>query len=507
MRKFCAFVAALLLGSAAIYFSPLASAQRTRKVFNSENGIKDQYIVVLRDDVEQLTGRDLPDVASEMASTHRGSVKRTYSSALKGFAVEMSASDADELSADPRVKYIEQDARVEAESVETNAPWSLGRIDQRNWVYPLDTNYNYTATGTGVSVYVLDSGILIEHPDFGGRAVNAFDAYNDPTPISQCNGHGTHVAGTIGSTTYGVAKNVTLYSVRVLPCSGYGTSSTLLAGIDYVNQHASGPSVANLSLASVQSSVVEQAVLASINRGITYVTAAGNYAADACNYSPAHLPEAITVGSTDDRDYRDPNTNYGSCIDVFAPGVLIWSTGNLPDYPVAAMSGTSTAAPHVAGAAALYLELNPTASPAEVQQQIKGQATPGILTDIGQGSPNLFLYSQLVSSGGGGTPPSACSGTAFNGNLNGSGSFQFQSGPSGFSGGTGTYKASLPVPTGSQFKISLEKKGRSAWSTIASSSGTSSTETLQMSGKRGSYRWRVTSVSGSGSYTLCSVTP
>lgn len=503
MRNFCAFAAALLLGSAAIYISPIASAQRTNKVFNSKNGIDGQYIVVLREDVEQLAGRDLPAVASEMAAAHRGSVQRTYRSALKGFAVEMTDADAEALSADPRVEYIEQDAKVEAAGTQTGVPWSLGRIDQRNWVYPMDTVYNYTTTGSGVSVFVLDSGIWVDHPDFGGRAVDAFDAYNDPRPITDCNAHGTHVAGTIGSSTYGVAKNVTLYSVKVLPCTGYGTTTTLLAGIDYVNAHASRPSVVNMSLSPAQSSVIDQAVLNSINRGITYVVSAGNHATDACNYSPQRLPEAVTVGSTDDRDYRDPNTDYGSCVDIFAPGVAIWSTG-FPTFPFVTMSGTSTAAPHVAGAASLYLEANPTASPANVQQQIKLQGTPGVLSDIGPGSPNLFLYTQLVPGGGGG---SSCGGTSFNGTLPTTGSFQFQSGSSGFSGGTGTYRASLPVPAGAQFKLSLEKKAKNSWTTVASSSGSSSVERVEVFSKRATYRWKVSSLNGSGDYLLCSIIP
>src|SRR5437773_1480594 len=317
MKKLCMLCVALLAAAVFFHSAPTQSSAKTEKFLRSSQPVPDRYIVVLNKDASE-SGTDKGDTIAALNREFPGSVKNIYSSAISGYSVEMTEDQAKLLSEDPRVKYVEEDGVVLVQATQASATWGISRIDQRDWVYPLDTNYDYNATGAGVSVYVIDTGILTTHPDFGGRAVNAFDAYHDGTLFSDCNGHGTHVAGTIGSATYGVAKNVTLYSVKVFPCWGSGTMSDVIAGVDWVTRHANHPSVANMSLAGPYSSALEDAVQKSIDSGITYVVAAGNYGSDACNYSPAHLGSAITVGSTDQRDYRDSISDYGPCVDIFA---------------------------------------------------------------------------------------------------------------------------------------------------------------------------------------------
>lgn len=503
MRRLFLSWIALSVAIVSFHSPQRSSARKPDKLRHSERAIPNQYIVVLDNAASDTTDKDAVESAERLNRKYPGNLGKVYSNAIKGYSVEMSAETAEILSQDPGVKYVEEDAEIDPQTTQTGATWGISRIDEHNYTYPLDQNYDYSATGSGVSVYVIDTGVLTTHPDFGGRAVEAFDAYKENTPMTECNGHGTHVAGTIGSTTYGVAKNVMLYSVKVFPCSGSGTMSDVIAGVDWVTRRATTPAVANMSLTGVYSSSLDDAVRSSVASGVTYVVAAGNYGADACGYSPAHLPEVITVGSTDQRDFRDGISNYGSCVDVFAPGVLITSTWNQIGLPYTAISGTSTASPHVAGVAALYLEANPNAKPSEVQAAITSSATPDVVYNEGLGSPNLFLYSDLSASVGGGT----CSGTSFTGLLAGSGSVDYKSSSGGFSGSTGQYSANLQMPDGAQFNLTLQKKAKSRWSTVATSSATPTGQSINYNGRSGTYRWTVTSVSGSGDYSLCTANP
>jgi subtilisin family serine protease len=304
----------------------------------------------------------------------------------------MAPSAVAKLRANPNVAYIEADATVTASTTQTNATWGIDRIDQRN--RPLSTTYNYTSTGAGVTAYVIDTGIRTTHNQFGGRAVGGFTAINDGRGTTDCNGHGTHVAGTVGGTTYGVAKQVRLVAVRVLSCSGSGTTSGVIAGIDWVTgNHAAGsPAVANMSLGGGASSSLDNAVNRSINDGVTYAVAAGNSNVSACNSSPARVPAALTAGSTTSTDARSSFSNYGSCVDLFAPGSSITSAWYTSNTATNTISGTSMASPHVAGAAARYLQGNPSASPATVSDAIRTNATTGVVTNPGSGSPNRLLY-------------------------------------------------------------------------------------------------------------------
>ncbi|GGU14771.1 S8 family peptidase [Streptomyces lateritius] len=350
------------------------------------NTIKDSYIVVLKDDT---TAQGVEQRKAALTKRYGGKAGHTYSSALRGFSVRMTEKQAKRLAADPAVAYVEQDAMASLQAVSS---WGLDRVDQRT--LPLNSSYTAPHTGAGVTAYVIDSGIRTSHNDFGGRAswgTNTIDSNN-----TDCHGHGTHVAGTLGGTSYGVAKDVKLVGVKVANCVGDLTSTSITAGIDWVARNAVKPAVANMSL-EYPSLSVATAVKNSVASGIVNVAAAGNdYGSDACYVTPAKVPEAITVGASTRTDSRWIRSNIGPCIDLFAPGDAIVSAGITSNTASATMSGTSMAAPHVAGAAALYLSANRTATPAQVQSALKNNATKGKLTGIGAGSPNDLLYTGFI---------------------------------------------------------------------------------------------------------------
>ncbi len=325
-----------------------------------------------------------------------------YYSALKGYSATMSPDQAEALSRNERVLFVEEDSVISISETQTNAPWNLDRVDQR--ALPLNTTYAYSQSGASAHIYILDTGIRVTHQEFGGRASVVFDALNDGQNGLDCNGHGTHVAGTAAGATYGVAKNAFVHSVRVLPCGGGGQISDLILGVDWITANRVNPAVANISITAPGGSpALESAVSSSVASGVTYTIAAGNSALNACDFTPARTPNAITVGATWQIDARAQFSNYGPCIDLFAPGYEIVSAGIASDSATRMLNGTSMAAPLVAGVAAIYRAANPSANPAAVAEAIGNAATAGIVTNIDGTSPNKLLYS-WVSGAPGPTP-------------------------------------------------------------------------------------------------------
>jgi subtilisin family serine protease len=381
-------VAALGVVAACVAVAPAVTAQAQQigqiRLAGGATAVSGSYIVVLKDASAAN--------ASGLATRYGATVGHVYRHALKGFEARVSAAEAKRLAADPAVAYVEQNHTVSINATQLNPPsWGLDRIDQRN--LPLDNSYTFPNTGAGVTAYIIDTGIRFTHVDFGGRATSGFDAI-DGGAADDCNGHGTHTAGTTGGTSFGVAKGVSLVAVRVLNCAGNGTFAQVIAGIDFVTgDHAAGtPAVANMSLGGPIDPATDQAVRNSIADGVTYSLSAGNSNTSACNQTPARVAEALTVAATDINDQRASFSNKGKCVDLFAPGVAITSAWFGSDTDTNTISGTSMAAPHVTGAAAILLSAHPTWTPQQVAARIIADATKGVVGNRGGGSPNRLLF-------------------------------------------------------------------------------------------------------------------
>ena len=384
--------------AAGVQATPATASGGEIRYERSAKSIPGEYVIVLDD--ADLNKRQPDTVISFLARGHQATITYRYRNAFRGFAAKMSRAQALRLAKNPAVSFVQQNRAVEPTDVQPNPPsWGLNRIDQRD--LPLDSSYRYDTTAANVRAYIIDSGIRTTHADFGGRAVWGTNTTGDGID-TDCYGHGTHVAGTVGGAQHGVAKNVTLVAVKVLNCAGSGSFAGVAAGIDWVTgQHQPGqPAVANISLGSAGSdSATETAVRNSIADGVVYAIASGNSGSNACDFTPARVAEAITVNATTTTDTRASFSNFGTCTDVFAPGQGItsaWSTGNTATNTI---SGTSMAAPHVAGAAALLLSVTPTATPATIASQLVANTTANRVANAGTGSPNRLLYT------GGANPP------------------------------------------------------------------------------------------------------
>lgn len=348
-----------------------------------------RYLVVFRDDVP-----DAEALARQLAGAAGGEVSHTYRHTIKGFAARLPAQAAAALARNPKVRWVEADQAVSIDqAVQDQAPWGLDRIDQSS--RPLDTRYTYTHDGSGVRVFVVDTGVRSSHQELAGRVEPGYSALGDNSS-EDCNGHGTHVAGTVAGSTWGVAKAARVVPVRVLGCDGSGTWSGVIAGVDWVagqaGQSGGKPAVINMSLGGGASSTVDAAVQRAVGAGVTVVVAAGNSSADACMSSPAREPLAITVGASIASDAQASFSNFGRCLDLYAPGSGIRSAWYTDDAAYRDLSGTSMASPHVAGAAALFLQANPEALPDAVARRVLDTATTNKLSSLGSGSPNRLLY-------------------------------------------------------------------------------------------------------------------
>lgn len=372
-----------------------ASAAELRHV---RNPIKGQYIVVLKDGAS-ATSRSAAsgparasDIAVEMGASYGLNVQLVYESALRGFATKASRVSLQQLLNDPNVDFVEEDGWSYPSVTQTGATWGIDRVDQAS--LPLNGTYIYDTGAPSVRVYVIDTGILASHTQFGGRVVGGATAVSDGRGTSDCNGHGTHVSATIGGSTYGIAKSVTLVPVRVFGCTGGAANSTIIAGMDWVRTNHVKPAVVNMSLGGPAASTIDTAANNLINAGVTVVVAAGNDNMDACGFSPARVANAITVGSTTSTDARSSFSNFGSCLDLFAPGSSITSAWWTSTTATNVISGTSMASPHVAGAAALVLQGNPSASASTVRNTLVNKATLNKVTSAGTGSPNRLLFTR-----------------------------------------------------------------------------------------------------------------
>ncbi|HTF09504.1 MAG TPA: S8 family peptidase [Asanoa sp.] len=482
------------------FAAPAAAAEPSGTVLSAggDTAVADSYIVVFKNTAVSKASVD--GNASTLASRHGGKVVRTYRSALRGFELQATEAAAKRVAANPNVAYVEQNHTVHAFGTQPNPPsWGLDRIDQRN--LPLNQSYTYPSTASNVHAYIIDTGIRTTHQPFGGRAVSGFDAV-DGGAADDCNGHGTHVSGTVGGSAYGVAKGVQLVAVRVLNCQGSGTNAQVVGGIDWVTAHAIKPAVANMSLGGGANTAIDNAVNSAINSGVTFAIAAGNgntlgVRQNACNYSPARVPNAITVGATQNNDAAASFSNFGTCVDILAPGVSITSSWSTNDTATNTISGTSMATPHVAGAAALVLSPNPTWSNQQVRDYLVNNSTPNVVTNPGTGTPNRLLF--VVNDG---TPPAN--------------DFALTVAPTAGSvapGGSATATVSTSTTSGSAQSVSLAASGLPSGATASFSpasvtSGGSSTLTIATSTATppGSYPVSVNGTGASGTrsatYTL-----
>ncbi|MGQ1299977.1 S8 family peptidase [Acinetobacter baumannii] len=384
-------VSAICLSIAATHFVYAASnvANPVNDSSQAKGIIKNQYIVILNKDAGPSK-----DFAQNIAKQHAGKVLQSYDTVLKGFAIYLpdtaGAAFIEAMKKNPHVLSVESDTLVNIDATtQSNPDWGLDRIDQK--ALPLNSTYSYLQTGSGTTAYIVDTGILSSHQEFSGRVLSGYTAISDGNGTTDCNGHGTHVAGTVGGTTYGVAKNVNLVPIRILGCDGSGASSNVIAGLDWILKNGKKPAVVNMSLGGATSSSLDSAVENLYNNGYVMVVAAGNSNTDACTSSPARVSKAITVAATDNTDTRASYSNYGSCVDIFAPGSQINSSWIGSNTATKILNGTSMATPHVAGVVAEMLQSTPTASPQTISTNLLNQASSNVVKNP-SGSPNRLLY-------------------------------------------------------------------------------------------------------------------
>lgn len=388
--KFCQ-VSTFLLAIALSHLTYAAPATTNSVLGSSEAKgiIKNQYIVILNKDVGSSN-----EFAQGIAKQHGGKVLQTYDAVLKGFAIYLpdvaGTAFVEAMKKNPKVVSVENDTIMKVDATtQSNPDWGLDRIDQKN--LPLDSAYSYLQTGSGTTAYIVDTGILSTHQQFSGRVLSGYTAISDGNGTNDCHGHGTHVAGTVGGSTYGVAKNVSLVPIRILGCDGSGASSNVIAGLDWILKNGKKPAVVNMSLGGEANASLDSAVENLFNNSYVMVVAAGNSNTDACSSSPARVSKAITVAATDSTDTRASYSNYGSCVDIFAPGSQINSSWIGSNTATKVLNGTSMATPHVVGVVAEMLQSTPTATPQTISNNLLNQASNNVVKNP-SGSPNRLLY-------------------------------------------------------------------------------------------------------------------
>ncbi|MEC4570236.1 S8 family peptidase [Streptomyces virginiae] len=404
-RSLCVAVAgATVITAVTVAVGPAEAGPSNGRVRSAAEPIPGRYLVVFKEAPASASAQSRPARAAEQetaaasaasaaartARTHGGAVRSVFSSALRGYAAEMTEAQAARVAADPAVAYVQQDGLHAVSATQSDPPWGLDRIDQRD--LPTDKKYTAGETASNVTVYLVDSGLRTTHAQFGGRATIGVDKVGDGRNGADCTGHGTHVAGTVGGKDFGVAKGARLVSVRVTDCRDRAATSAIIAAADWITANAVKPAVVNMSINGGGNTAEDDAIKRSIASGVTWVVSSGNGGTDACKNSPARISAAIVVNNSTSDDGRRSDSNFGSCTDLFAPGTGVISAGHKSDTASRQLSGTSMAAPHVAGAAALYLSKHPAATPAEVQSALIGAATPGKVRDAGRGTPNRLLF-------------------------------------------------------------------------------------------------------------------
>jgi subtilisin family serine protease len=375
----------------ALAVTPAQAAEGQVRMAGSETAVADSYIVVLKDGAAGVKSNAVSAQADTLASRYGADVTTKYTTAVQGFAVHASETEAKRLAADPAVSFVQANQRFSVTDTQQDPPsWGLDRVDQKD--LPLDKSYTYATPADNVTAFVIDTGVRATHETFEGRVSGGFDAIDNDDNPDDGYGHGTHVAGTIGGKEYGLAKGVKITPVRVLDNNGSGTTEQVVAGMDWVAQNHSGPSVANMSLGGPADDVLDKAAVGLIDSGVVLAVAAGNDSSDASSTSPARVEQAITVAASDNADAQASFSNFGPIVDIYAPGQDITSAWNDSDTGTDTISGTSMATPHVAGAAALYLSANPDAAPADVAKALTTAGTPDKITNPGEGTPNILLY-------------------------------------------------------------------------------------------------------------------